>query len=174
VSEDFRAHVRDETVRTFQTYKGMADKAVAQISDEAFFRALDGESNSIAIVMKHVGGNLRSRWSDFLTSDGEKADRDRDGEFEAGQGTDRASVIETWEDGWCVLLASLEALSPADMERSVTIRREPHTVTRAIQRSLAHTASHVGQIVMLAKHYAGDSWQTLSIPRGKSNDPEWR
>ncbi len=161
LAADYLAHLRAE----FERYKTLADKAIAQVSDEELFTTIDPESNSLAIIMKHVGGNLRSRWTGFLTSDGEKPDRDRDAEFETGQLKTRQAVLEQWEAGWRALAGALAALQPADFGKTVTIRGEPHTVTQAANRSLAHTASHVGQIVFLAKHLCSGEWKTLSIPK---------
>lgn len=169
MSEDSlgRAYL-DDALLTLRKQKALADRAMAQVDDAALFRALDPESNSIAVIARHVAGNQRSRWRDFLTTDGEKADRDRDGEFEAPPVATREAVLDEWEKGWALVFAAIEPLSPADLERVVTIRGEPHTVLQAIQRQLAHYAQHVGQIVLLARHWAGPAWQTLSIPRGQS------
>jgi hypothetical protein len=169
-TDDLAAHYF-ETVRfEFERYKSLADRAVAQVSDDDLFVTLDAESNSLALIMKHVAGNLRSRWTDFLTTDGEKPDRDRDSEFETGTLTTRDAVVRHWETGWGALFASLSALKPADIEKTVTIRGEPHTVTQAAARSLAHTAYHVGQIVFLAKHLRSEQWKTLTIPRKGSRE----
>jgi hypothetical protein len=162
--DELGAAMLAETLSTYRKYREMAEKAAAQVDDDAFFRPLSGEENSIALVMKHVGGNLRSRFTDFLTSDGEKPDRDRDGEFETA-GETRADVLAAWNAGWDALFAALQSLAPGDLTRTITIRGEPHSVTQALLRSLSHTSSHVGQIVLLAKHWAGDGWRTLSIPR---------
>lgn len=159
---------REDAVHEFRRLKGLADRAVAQIDDDAFFRTLDEETNSIAVVMKHMAGNMRSRWRDFLTTDGEKPDRHRDTEFVVDE--DRAGVLKRWEQGWQILFDAITPLIPSDFERTVTIRREPHTVLEAIQRQLSHYAYHVGQIVLLARHFAGAGWQSLSIPKGKSED----
>lgn len=156
-----------DVLASFRKLKSTGERAVAQVRDEHFFATLDAESNSIAIVMKHMAGNLRSRWSDFLTSDGEKPDRHRDREFEAGADM-RADIEEQWNAGWRVLFEALEPLTTDDLQKIVQIRGEPHTVLQAINRQLTHYAYHVGQIVLLAKHYAGSDWQTLSIPRGQS------
>lgn len=158
----------DESFRTFRGYKRMADAALAQVSNEEFFRLLDPESNSLAIIVKHVGGNLRSRWTDFLTSDGEKPDRDRDREFELLPGDTREDLMRRWEHGWEVTFNSIQGLKPEDTLRTIMIRREPHTVLQAISRSVAHIAQHIGQIVFLSKHLCGSNWKTLSIPRGKT------
>jgi hypothetical protein len=163
-------HYLEDTSLQLKKLKGQAEKAIAQVSDEQFFATLDPEANSIAVILKHMAGNMRSRWTDFLTSDGEKPDRNRDSEFEiAGQET-RATVMAAWEDGWARLVSAVSTLSPGDLARKVTIRGEEHTVLEAINRQVTHYAAHVGQVVLLAKHYAGPSWQTLSIPRGKSRE----
>jgi hypothetical protein len=157
-----------DAFRSFQNYKKLAEKSFAQISEEEFFRALDEESNSIATIVKHIAGNLRSRWTDFLTSDGEKPDRRRDSEFVAFEKETRDSLLEFWETGWRAPLSTIESLQPADLGKIVKIRGENHTVVEAVNRSIAHTAYHVGQIVFLAKHFRSADWQTLSIPRNKS------
>ena len=155
----------------FRKYKTMADGAIAQVPEEKWFLRLDPESNSVALVMKHLAGNMRSRWTDFLTSDGEKPDRERDGEFEEERDTP-ATIRARWEDGWSRLFAAIEPLKAADLARTVAIRGEPHTVLQALQRQLTHYAYHVGQIVFLAKHLAGPEWRSLSIPRGQSKEYE--
>lgn len=160
-------HWLEDARLEFRRMKRQAEKALAQVSDEEFFRALDPESNSLAVIVKHVAGNLRSRWTDFLTSDGEKPDRNRDTEFELTPTDTREALMARWEAGW-KLLADALALSAADAERTVAIRGEPHTVVQAVNRQLTHYAGHVGQIVFLAKHLAGPRWQTLSVPRGQS------
>lgn len=154
-------------ISTFTYHKDLADRAVAQVPDDRLNVALDAETNSIAVIMQHVAGNLRSRWTDFLTSDGEKPDRNRDAEF-VDRPTSRAELLSEWEAGWAILLGSLRSLSPEDLTRTVMIRREPHSVPLAIERSLGHTCYHVGQIVMLARIHAGTNWTTLTIPRGGS------
>lgn len=159
----------DDVQALFRQYKQMCQRAAAQVSDDDFFAALGTGENSIAVVMKHLAGNHRARWRDFLTTDGEKRDRHRDGEFTA-EGETRASIEARWEEGWGTAFASLATLEPADLERTITIRGEPLTVVRAILRNLAHAAYHTGQIVQLARHFAGDAWQTLSIPPGKSEE----
>ena len=163
-------HYLDDTILQLQKLKAQADKAIAQIDDEHLFALLDPDANSIAIIMKHMAGNMRSRWTDFLTSDGEKPDRNRDTEFEIGGGEARQQIVALWEDGWKRVLNALSSLTPADLQRTVRIRGEAHTVIEAINRQVSHYAAHVGQIVLLAKHYAGPRWQTLSIPRGKSRE----
>jgi hypothetical protein len=160
----------------FEGQKTLADRALAQVDDASFFAAQPGEVDPLAVTVKHVGGNLRSRWRDFLTSDGEKPDRHRDGEFELNRDDDRGALMALWESGWSELFGTLDALRPEDWSATVTIRGEPHTVSLAALRSLAHTSYHVGQIVQLSKRALGESWQTLSIPRGGSEafrrDPE--
>ena len=153
----------------FQEIKTNVDRAIAQVNDEQFFAALDAESNSIAVIVKHVAGNLRSRWTEFLTGDGEKADRNRDSEFEVGDSATRAELMAGWEKEWRLAFQALSALTPDDLMKTIRIRGEPHTVVKAIMRQLTHAANHGGQIVFLAKHFAGGSWQTLSIPRGGSH-----
>lgn len=160
----------DATLRELRSLKRATERAIGQIPDEAFFAVLDAESNSIAVLVKHIAGNMRSRWTDFLTTDGEKPDRRRDDEFVIGPGDTRATLMERWEQGWKIIFATLEALGPDDLERTVTIRVEPYTVVGAVQRSLAHYSDHIGQIILLAKHFTGPKWQTLSIPRGKSEE----
>jgi hypothetical protein len=163
------SYVKDST-DLFRHYKKLGERAMAQCPDEGLFVTLDAESNSIAIVVKHMAGNMRSRWSDFLTTDGEKPDRNRDTEFEAPPKT-RAELMEMWEGGWKYLFDALEPLTEADLTRTVTIRSSPHSVMQAINRQAAHYAHHVGQIVLLAKHFAtkaGKKWETLSVPRGQS------
>ena len=152
----------------FREIKTNVDRALAQVNDEQFFAALDVESNSIAVIVKHVAGNLRSRWTDFLTSDGEKTDRNRDSEFELGESATRAELMTGWEEGWRLAFEALNALTPDDLMATIRIRGEPHTVVKASMRQLTHAANHGGQIVFLAKHFAGGSWQTVSIPRGGS------
>jgi hypothetical protein len=148
--------------------KELADKALAQVRDEDLSVTLDPESNSLAMVVQHLAGNLRSRWSDFLTSDGEKPDRNRDAEFESQDGTTRAGLLASWDEGWSCLFSTLDSLAAEDLGKTVTIRSEPHTVVQAINRGVAHAAYHVGQIVLLSKHFASAGWQTLSIPRRQS------
>lgn len=161
------AYLQDVAER-LGTLRQTAERAAAQVDDRAFFAAPDAETNSIAINLKHVGGNLRSRFTDFLTSDGEKPDRDRDGEFVITEADTRAGVEEGWRRGWEMLESALAALTADDLLRTVRIRGEPHTVIGALNRQVAHVANHTGMIVLLAKHYAGPAWRTLSIPRGGS------
>lgn len=163
------SYLRD-SIGLFHYYKKLADRAMAQCPDEALFTTLDPESNSIALIVKHMSGNMRSRWRDFLTSDGEKPDRHRDTEFENPPQT-RAELTQLWEAGWKYLFDALEPLTEADLTRTVTIRSEPHSVMQAINRQVAHYAHHVGQILFLAKHHTvakTGKWESLSVPRGKS------
>ncbi len=157
----------DESVSAFRNYKKLAEKAMDQVSDEEFFRAIDQEANSIATITKHIGGNLRSRWTDFLTSDGEKPDRNRDSEFIVESDT-RESLMQFWENGWDTLFETLQSLTIEDLGKIVQIRGEDFTVVKAINRAAMHTASHVGQITFLAKHFRSSEWQTLSVPKNKS------
>ena len=163
-------HYLEETLLQFRKLKEQADKALAQASSDDFFATLDPESNSLAVIVKHVGGNLRSRWADFLTTDGEKPDRDRDGEFEIRGGDTQASLMAQWESGWQCVFDTIGSLTPGDLAKTVLIRREPHSVIQAITRSFGHTAAHVGQIVYVAKHLRWQDWKTLTVPRGKSKE----
>jgi hypothetical protein len=147
----------------------MAEKAMAQVREEEFFEAIDAEANSIAVIVKHIAGNQRSRWRDFLTSDGEKPDRNRDTEFELMNET-RESLMEFWEQGWQTLFDEIEPLTAEDFEKTITIRGEEHTICEAINRQLAHYAYHVGQITFLAKHFRAKDWKSLSVPRGRSDE----
>jgi hypothetical protein len=165
---DLRSAYLKDVIRQFRMFKGFVDKALPRVPDESLHTQLDENSNSIAIIVKHVGGNLRSRYRDFLTSDGEKPDRDRDGEFETTTQESRAEMLKWWDEGWSIAMASLETLEPADLDRTIYIRGEAFLVIEALNRSLAHTASHVGQIVYLARHFAGDTWTSLTIPKGAS------
>jgi hypothetical protein len=160
-------HYLDNAVEEFRDLKGLADRAAAQVTDEEFFHTIDAESNSIALIMKHLAGNMRSRWTDFLTADGEKPDRRRDSEFIV-EGEDRRAVVERWEAGWRLVFDTLASLKGEDLMRVVTIRREPHTIVEAVNRQIAHYGQHTGQIVFLAKHIKSSDWKTLSIPRGQS------
>ena len=159
---DFVAALADE----YRALRSLAERAAAQVDDGQFFGTLDSEANSIAALMKHIGGNLNSRWRDFRTTDGEKPDRHRDAEFEAGESRD--SVVAAWARGWEMLEGALGALTPADLAGHVVIRGERIALPRALARNLSHVAGHVHQLVLLAKHWTGPSWKTLSIPRGMS------
>jgi hypothetical protein len=157
-----------DVVRQYKMYKGYADTALPRVPDQDLHTELDANSNSIAVIMKHISGNLRSRFRDFLTADGEKPDRHRDTEFEMPDRASRAEIVKAWEDAWGILFGSIEALKPDDLGRHITIRGEQYLVIEALNRSIAHTASHVGQIVYLSRHFAGDSWTSLTIPKGQS------
>ena len=156
-----------DALRSFRNYKKLAERAIEQVSDEDFFALIDPEANSVALIVKHIAGNLHSRWRDFLTSDGEKGDRNRDTEFEL-IGDTRDSLMQFWETGWQTLFENVEPLTADDFSRAVTIRGEPHTVVEAINRQLTHYAYHVGQIVLLAKHFKSSDWKTLSVPKNRS------
>ncbi|HLK67000.1 MAG TPA: DUF1572 domain-containing protein [Bryobacteraceae bacterium] len=164
MAHQFTTSYVEDSLAVFRQYKSIGERAMAQVTDDQLFLELDSESNAIAIIVKHMAGNMRSRWTDFLTTDGEKPDRNRDGEFEQGPAT-RAELLQMWDEGWEYVFRAIGQLSDADLGRTVTIRGEPHSVMQAIQRQVAHYASHVGQIVLLAKHFAHDHWKTLSIPK---------
>ena len=164
---DIAAHYLDEAFRSLRGNKRLADGAMAQLSDEQFFATPSTESNSVAIIVKHMAGNMRSRFTDFLTSDGEKPNRNRDQEF-IDAGVSRAELMRWWEDGWQLVFETINSLSPDDLTRRVTIRAEPHSVLQAINRQVAHYAYHIGQIAFLAKHWKGPEWKSLSVPRGQS------
>jgi hypothetical protein len=160
----------EEAMRQFRGLKKTADRALAQASGSDFFTALDPGSNSLALIVKHLAGNMRSRWTDFLTSDGEKPDRHRDSEFAIEDGDTREDLLRRWEEGWALTYSAIGPLSTEDFSRTVAIRGQPHSVLKAINRQIAHYAYHVGQLVFLAKHFAGSRWETLSIARGKSEE----
>jgi hypothetical protein len=166
---EFTTSYIQDSLSLFRYYKRLAERAMEQLTDEQLFAAIDKEANSIAVIVKHMAGNMLSRWTDFLTRDGEKPERDRDSEFIAPPGT-RSQLLALWEDGWSRLFAAIEPLTEADRGRTVTIRGDGHSVMQAINRQLAHYPHHVGQIVLLAKHFACDHWQSLSVPRNKSAD----
>jgi hypothetical protein len=165
----FTTSYLEDSLTLFAYYKKLAERAMDQVTDEQLFATLDDQANSIAIIVKHMAGNMLSRWTDFLTTDGEKTNRKRDGEFEEPPAT-RAALLATWGAGWACLFAALQPLTDADLTRTVTIRGEAHSVMQAINRQLAHYPQHVGQIVLLAKHFAHDRWQSLSIPRKTSSE----
>lgn len=167
---DAATHYLEEARRQLRGHKRMGEGAMSQLRDEDFFVTLDPEANSVAILVKHLAGNMRSRFTDFLTSDGEKPDRFRDREFEVTPATTRGEVMSWWEEGWACVFAAIDPLKPEDVMHTVTIRGEPHTVLQAINRQIAHYAQHIGQIVFLAKHLRSSEWKTLSIPRGKSEE----
>src|SRR5579871_1126985 len=167
---DPATHYLDEARRQLRGHKRMGESAMTQLRDEEFFVTLDPESNSVGILVKHLAGNMRSRFTDFLSSDGEKPDRLRDREFELTSETTRDEVMRWWDEGWACVFGAIDSLKPEDVMRVVTIRGEPHTVLQAINRQIAHYAQHIGQIVFLAKHLRSSEWKTLSIPRGKSEE----
>ncbi|HEY1340994.1 MAG TPA: DUF1572 domain-containing protein [Bryobacteraceae bacterium] len=161
---EFTTSLLKDSLALFRYYKKLAENAMAQVSDDALFGSPSSEVNSIAITVKHMAGNMRSRWTDFLTTDGEKPDRNRDSEFEEAAAT-RAELMQMWEKGWSYVFGALEPLSDLDMGRTITIRGEKHSVMQAITRQIAHYSYHVGQIALLAKHYAGEGWKSLTIPK---------
>src|SRR6202051_4139927 len=167
---DLASYYLEEIKREFRGHQRMGDRALAQPQEKDFFITLDPESNSVAALVKHIAGNARSRFTDFLTSDGEKPDRFRDEEFEVSAKTTREEVLRWWEQAWSHVFSALDLLQPEDVQRTMTIRQEPHTVMQGLNRAAAHHAQHIGQIVFLAKHLRSSQWQTLSIPRGKSED----
>ena len=172
---DIPAEFLAAAINAFEANKRLADRAVEQVPDDKLHVALDANTNSIAVIMKHVAGNLISRWTDFLTTDGEKPGRNRDGEF-VDTFRSRAELLELWERGWSRLRETLHSLKPEDIGKTVLIRGEPHSVPLALQRSLGHTCYHIGQIVQVARFHAGEHWQTLTIPRGGSeqfNQENW-
>jgi hypothetical protein len=164
---EFTTSYLKDSLKLFRFYKKGAERAMAQVSDEQLFLELDAGGNSIAIIVKHMIGNMRSRWVDFLTTDGEKPDRNRDSEFEDPPAT-REALMQAWAMGWEHVFTALEPLTDDDLGRKVMIRGEAHSVMQAINRQIGHYAMHIGQIIMLAKHFAGDRWETLSIPRNRS------
>ena len=157
-----------DALSTLRDYRKLAERAFEQVSDEEFFLSLDEEANSIAVIIKHMSGNMLSRWTDFLTTDGEKPDRQRDMEFVVAPETGRAEILKSWERGWACLFAALEPLTAEDFSRKVLIRGEEHSVMQAIMRQLTHYGYHIGQIVFLAKHFRSREWKSLSIPRNRS------
>ena len=161
-------HYLEDAIASFRAYKKLAEKALDQLQDEEYFATLDPEANSVAVIMKHLAGNMFSRWTDFLTTDGEKPARNRDMEFVIESQTTRADVRAYWERGWQCLFAALEPLQPNDFDRKVLIRGEAHTIVQAINRQMMHYAQHIGQIVFLAKHFRSSEWKSLSIPRNRS------
>jgi hypothetical protein len=164
-----KAYLAD-TLRAFRLYKKLGDAAIAQVADADLNGQIDPGSNSIAVIVKHIGGNLKSRFTDFLTTDGEKPDRDRDAEFEIAEPVSRVEVLDWWESGFAVAIRAIESLEPSDLTRTVYIRREPFLVVEALNRLVAHLAYHVGQIIYVARHVSGERWTTLSIPKGQSKN----
>ena len=175
MSESLGEHYLKDSIASLRAYKKMAEKALDQLEEDEFFRTLDEEGNSVAIIMKHMAGNMFSRWTDFLTTDGEKPWRNRDDEFVDSFGS-RAELLELWERGWACLLKTLKSLKPEDLGKTVSIRGEPHSVPLALERSLGHTCYHIGQIVQVARIHAAEHWKTLTISRGGSeqfNKESW-
>jgi hypothetical protein len=166
---EFTTSYLEDSLAVFRQYKKHTEGAMAQVTDDQLMEAIDEESNSIAIIVKHMAGNMRSRWTDFLTTDGEKPDRNRDTEFMEPAGT-REALMKQWETGWACLFSALEPLTDADLTRKITIRGEAHSVMQAINRQMGHYAMHCGQIVFLAKHLAHERWKALTVPRNKSAD----
>lgn len=166
---EFTQSYLKDSIDLFRYFKRLGDRAMSQVPEDALSAILDPESNSIAVIVKHLAGNMRSRWNDFLTVDGEKPDRNRDSEFEAAPKT-RGELNELWESNWKLVFDALAPLTESDLSRTIYIRGEAHSVMQAINRNLTHTTYHVGQIVFLAKHFAGSNWKSLTIPRGKSAD----
>jgi len=164
MAHQFTTSYLQDSLALFRQYKSMTERAMEQLTPEQFHARLDSEMNSVAVIVKHMAGNMRSRWRDFLTSDGEKPDRDRDSEFMDPPATSEA-VMRMWEEGWAQVFSALEPLSDADLSRQVTIRGEPHSVMQAINRQIAHYATHCGQIIFLAKHLRQKDWKSLTIPR---------
>jgi hypothetical protein len=169
MAHEFTTSYLKDAQAVFRYYKTLAERAMVQVSDAQLFVPLDDEGNSIAIVVKHMAGNMRSRWTDFLSSDGEKPGRNRDSEFVDPPQT-REALLDLWEEGWACVFRAIEPLTDADLGRTVMIRGEAHSVMQAVNRQLAHYPHHVGQIVMLAKHFAGANWQSLTIPRNRSEE----
>jgi hypothetical protein len=167
---EIASHYLDEIRRQLRGHKRMAESAMAQLEDKDFFTAIDPEANSVAVLVKHIAGNARSRFTDFLTTDGEKPNRFRDQEFEISANTTREEVMRWWEEAWSQVFSTLDSLKPEDISGTITIRQESHTVLQALNRALAHYAQHIGQIVFLSKHLRSSQWQTLSIARGKSEE----
>ena len=168
MKDSLAEHYLEDALRNFRDYKKLAEGAFAQVTDEEFFRAPDEEANSLAVIVKHMSGNMLSRWTDFLTTDGEKPDRNRDMEFVISEGTTRSDVMGRWEQGWRCLFDALEALRPEDLLRKVLIRGEEHSVVEAVNRQLTHYSYHTGQLVFLAKHFRSTAWKSLSVPRNRS------
>ena len=168
MNEPLAKHYLDDSLSSFRAYKKLAEKALDQLSEAEFFITLDEEANSIAVIMKHLAGNMLSRWTDFLTSDGEKPDRNRDMEFVIEPQTRKEDVLAYWEKGWSAVFDALEPLRAEELEKKVMIRGQEHTVVQAINRQLMHYSYHIGQIVFLAKHFRSSEWKSLSIPRNRS------
>ena len=165
----FIDNYKTDALQSFRNYRKMAERAIEQVSEEEFFKTIDAEANSIAVIVKHIAGNLHSRWRDFLTTDGEKPERNRDTEFEMIADT-RESLMQFWETGWQTLFENVEPLTADDFSKTITIRGQKHTIVEAINRQLTHYSYHIGQIVFLAKHFKSSEWRTLSVPRNRSAD----
>jgi hypothetical protein len=170
MNQSLAKHYLEDSISSLRAYKKLAEKALDQLSGDDFFITLDDESNSVAVIMKHMAGNMFSRWTDFLTTDGEKPDRNRDMEFVIDPKAGKDEVVAYWEKGWQRVFDALEPLQPEDLQRKVLIRGEEHTVVQAINRQLMHYSYHIGQIVFLAKHFRSSDWKSLSIPRNRSAD----
>jgi hypothetical protein len=170
MAHEFSTSYLADSISLLQYYKKLGERAMEQLSEAELYSTLDSEGNSIAVIVKHLVGNMRSRFTDFLTTDGEKPDRNRDSEFEAEVAPSRTELMKKWDFGWSVVFSALEPLNDADLSTKVTIRGEPHAVMQAINRQVAHYSYHVGQIVFLAKHFRAADWKVLSVPRGKSKD----
>lgn len=168
MDKKFEMHYIDDALVCFKNYKKLAERAIDQVNEKEFFQSLDEEGNSIAVIVKHMTGNMFSRWTDFLTTDGEKPDRHRDMEFVITDETTQADMMDRWEKGWHCVFDAIEPLKTEDFDRIVQIRGEDHSIVQAINRQLTHYSSHIGQIIFLAKHLRSTSWKTLSIPRNKS------
>jgi len=166
-----RKQYHEDVVRQLKKYRLLAENGISQVPDDSFFKSLDKESNSIATIMKHMAGNMISRWTDFFTTDGEK-NRERDLEFEITEQDTKDSISHLWEEGWEITFRTISSLKPDDFDKTIYIRQEPHTVLEAVNRQLTHYAYHVGQIIFLAKYFANEPWKSLSIPKGKSKDYE--
>jgi hypothetical protein len=168
MNESLAAHYLEDSIKSLRAYKKLAEKALAQLKDDDFFVTLDEESNSVAVIMKHMAGNMLSRWTDFLTTDGEKPNRNRDMEFVIEPDNNKEALLDYWQRGWQCVFAALEPLKGDDLGKKVMIRGEEHTVIQAINRQLMHYANHIGQIVFLAKHFRASEWKSLSVPRNRS------
>jgi hypothetical protein len=170
MSKSFTQQYLADAIGWFRAYKEICEKALAQVSNEELFTKLDNESNSIAVIVKHLAGNMTSRWTDFLTSDGEKPGRNRDLEFVVETETSRDELMGLWQRAWAVVFSALEPLTEDDFKKTIRVRGEQHTLIQAINRQMTHYAYHIGQIVFLAKHFRGDQWKSLSVPRNRSRE----
>jgi hypothetical protein len=170
MSQSFTEQYLADAISWFRAYKELGERALVQVSNEELFTKLDNESNSIAVIMKHLTGNMSSRWTDFLTSDGEKPGRNRDLEFVVETETSRDELMASWQSAWAVVFRALEPITEDDFKKTITVRGEQHTVIQAINRQMTHYAYHVGQIVFLAKHFRGSQWKSLSVPRNRSQE----